>query len=356
MLVVLAVLGAAAAAGALYQWVGTRRDRAAVPPPGRLVALKGRHVHVHAMGDGPPAVVFESGLAASSLNWRAVQRDVSHFATAYTYDRAGYGWSDSAPGPATAEAASADLHAVLQALPVHPPFVLVGHSFGSYVLQVYACRHPGDVAGMVLVDPVTHDDWRNPTPRERRMLQGGRLFSVAGALLASVGVVRGALNRLARGSASSGRAVLRLFGPTATAVVTRIVGEVGKMPPDVWPGVRAHWSRPGSFLTLRRYLAGLPESARQVEQALAQAPPWPFPLIVLSAGANTTEAARHRELASRSTRGTAVVVGGVGHWVQLDAPSAVVDAVERVVREIRGQGSAVEDGHTPGLKPQPTRA
>jgi pimeloyl-ACP methyl ester carboxylesterase len=335
LLTVLAALGAMAAAGALYQWVGTRRDRTAVPPPGRLVALNGRRVHAHAMGEGLPAVVFESGLAASSLNWRAVQEEVSRFTRAYCYDRAGYGWSDPARGPATAEAACADLHALLRALPVEAPTVLVGHSFGSYVLQLYACRHPDEVAGMVLVDPVTHDDWRDPGPRERRMLQGGQLFSVVGALLASVGLVRGLLNRLARGSASSGRVVLRLFGPTATEVVTRIVGEVGKMPPGVWPGVRAHWSRAGSFLTLRRYLARMPESARQVEQALSQAPPWPFPLIVLSAGANVADAARHRELASRSTRGRAVVVGGVGHWVQLDAPSAVVDAIEQVVREIR---------------------
>lgn len=335
VLILLAALGAAATAGALYQWVGTRRDRVVVPPPGRLVALGGRRLHVHALGDGLPAVVFESGLAASSLNWRGVQEEVSRFTTAYTYDRAGYGWSDPARGPATAEAACADLHALLRALPVEAPTVLVGHSFGSYVLQLFACRHPGAVAGMVLVDPVTHDDWRDPGPRERRMLQGGRLFAVIAAALASVGIVRGLLNRLARGSASGGRAVLRLFGPTATAVVTRIVGEVGKMPPGVWPGARAHWSRPRSFLTLERYLAGLPESARQVQRALAQAPPWPFPLVVLSAGSNAAEAARHRELANRSTHGRAVVVGGVGHWVQLDAPSAVVDAIERVVTEVR---------------------
>jgi pimeloyl-ACP methyl ester carboxylesterase len=287
------------------------------------------------MGQALPVVVFESGLAASSLNWRDVQRAVSRFAATFTYDRAGYGWSDPVPGPATAEAACASLHELLVALRVPMPVVLVGHSFGSYVLQLFACRHPGEVAAMVLVDPVTHADWSDPSANERRMLQGGRLFGLVGAMLASVGVVRAALSRLARGSATGGRAVLRVFGPTATAVVTRIVGEVGKMPPEVWPGVRAHWSRPRSFLTLNRYLAGLPESARQVERALARAPQWSFPLIVLSAGGNLVQAARHRELAGRSSRGTALTVPGVGHWVQLDAPSAVVDAIDQVVREIR---------------------
>jgi pimeloyl-ACP methyl ester carboxylesterase len=310
-----------------------------VPPPGRLVGLTGGRVHVHEMGEGLPIVVFESGLAASSLNWREVQRVVSRSTATCAYDRAGYGWSDRTPGPATAETACAVLHELLAALPARPPFVLVGHSFGSYVLQLFACRHPEEVAGMVLVDPVTHYDWRSPSAAERRMLQGGRLFAVVAALLASGGVVRAALNRLARGSASSGRAVLRFFGPTATAVITRIVGEVGKMPPEVWPGARAHWSRPGSFLTLQRYLAGLPESARQVERALAQAPLWPFPLIVLSAGSSLLQIARHRELANRAVRGTAIAVGGVGHWVQLDAPSAVVDAIERVVAMAR-KGSA----------------
>jgi pimeloyl-ACP methyl ester carboxylesterase len=335
VLLVLAAVGTAAAVGALYQWRGTRRDRENVRPPGRLVALAGRKVHVCDQGEGRPVVVFESGLAASSLNWREVQRTVSRFAATLTYDRAGYGWSDRAAGAATAEAACATLHDLLAATRVPLPVVLVGHSFGSYVLQLFACRHPEDVAAMVLVDPVTHDDWRNPSARERRMLQGGRLFALVGAALASVGVVRGALSRLAGGSAASGRVVLRVFGPTAVAVVTRIVGEVGKMPPEVWPGIRAHWSRPGSFLTLQRYLAGLSESARQVERALGKSPPWSFPLIVLSAGDNATQAARHRELASRSTRGTALAIDGVGHWVQLDAPAAVVDAIERVVREIR---------------------
>jgi len=343
LLVVVATVGTAIVAGALYQWVGACRDRTAVPPPGRLVELQGRRVHVYQMGAGLPAVVFESGLAASSLNWRAVQQEVSRFTTAYTYDRAGYGWSDATPGPATAEAACADLHAVLRALSLDRPCVFVGHSFGSYVLQLFACRHPDEVGALVLVDPVTHDDWCDPSANERRMLQGGRLFALVGAALASIGVVRGALNRLARGSATTGRAVLRAFGPAATTVVTRIVGEVGKMPQEVWPGVRAHWSRPRSLLTLNRYLAGLPESARQVERALARAPRWPFPLIVLSAGGNPAQAARHRELASRSARGAAVTVDGVGHWVQLDAPAAVVDAIERVVAGIRDQGPGVRD-------------
>lgn len=327
------------AAGIVYQWVGMRRDRRCVPPPGALVTVDGRRVHVHTVGAGTPPVVFESGIAASSLNWTAVQREVGCVTSASTYDRAGYGWSDSAPGPVNASTACERLRAVLAAAGIAPPFVLVGHSFASYILQLYACRHPGEIAGMVLVDPITHDDWRSPGPDERRTLLGGLLFSRVGALVAASGLLRLLLTRLEGGSPGAGLAVLRSFGTRATSAVTGIVGQVGKMPREVWPAIRAHWSRPTGFLTMARYFAALPESARQVEAEVAAAPPWPFPLVVLTAERPEGNRERHRVLAARSRRGTHTVVAGSGHWVHLDAPAAVVEAITNVVTRARNGSS-----------------
>jgi pimeloyl-ACP methyl ester carboxylesterase len=187
--------------GAAYQRVGVWRDARRLPPPGCLVDIGGRRLHLYCMGTmaGPDAipvsVVFESGIAASSLNWRRVQVDVAKFAHACSYDRAGYGWSDAGPGPRSARAAAADLRRLLQTARVPPPYVLVGHSYGGYVIVMFAAEYPGDVAGLVLVDALTPEEWMSPARERRRMLAGGMLLSSIGAALASVGVVRYLLNR-----------------------------------------------------------------------------------------------------------------------------------------------------------------
>ena len=63
VLVLIAALGAAL--GAAWQWLATRRDLAATPPPGQLVDIGGYRLHFWCMGAGAPAVVLESGLGGS---------------------------------------------------------------------------------------------------------------------------------------------------------------------------------------------------------------------------------------------------------------------------------------------------
>ena len=84
------------AAGIVYQVIGAWRDRQRFPPPGRLVEVSKRRIHIHAIGEGTPAVVFESGMGASCLSWTQVQPAVAQFSRAVSYDRAGHGWSDPA--------------------------------------------------------------------------------------------------------------------------------------------------------------------------------------------------------------------------------------------------------------------
>ena len=61
--------------GAIWQWLGVRRDARRYPAPGRMIdAGGGARLHLFELGNGGPAVVLESGIAASSLNWRGLQR------------------------------------------------------------------------------------------------------------------------------------------------------------------------------------------------------------------------------------------------------------------------------------------
>ena len=110
----------------------------------------------------------------------------------------GLGWSEMARGPRSVERMIAELRAVLGHVAGGAPAVLVGHSFGAFLVCAYASQYPRDVAGLVLVDPPS--DWHDLTPRQAFMLRGGIQLSRVGAGLARVGVVRASLALLTGGA------------------------------------------------------------------------------------------------------------------------------------------------------------
>src|SRR5665213_3456515 len=108
-----------------------------IPPPGRLVDIGGRRLHLDLRGQRAPTVVMEAGIAASSMSWCLIHNRVAEFATAIGYDRAGLGWSEAAPHRATAADAARDLALLLERAEIPGPIVLVGHSFGGLVARVF---------------------------------------------------------------------------------------------------------------------------------------------------------------------------------------------------------------------------
>src|SRR5437879_6394845 len=82
----------------------------------------------------------------------AISTRVDGFTTVCAYNRAGLGASDPRPLPHGAQAAAHDLHSLLAASGLGPPYVLVGASYGGLDVQLFARHHPAETAGVVLVD------------------------------------------------------------------------------------------------------------------------------------------------------------------------------------------------------------
>ncbi len=124
---------------------------AADAPPGIKVGQY--HVEMVSAGSGPYTVIFESGFSGGVGDWQRVAPDVAKAAKVVLYTRAGSGKSDPRPEPRTPQRASLELDQLIEAAQLKPPFILVGHSYGGYLIRLFAARHPEQVAGMVFVDP-----------------------------------------------------------------------------------------------------------------------------------------------------------------------------------------------------------
>ncbi|MEM7467506.1 MAG: alpha/beta hydrolase [Pseudomonadota bacterium] len=120
--------------------------------PGKLIDIGGYRLHIVCEGYGTPTVLVDSGLGGSSLEWRYVVDQVREFTRVCSYDRSGYGYSDMGPRPRTSSRISNELFLLTESLDVDRPFILVGHSFGGFNMQLFSRRFPYLVAGLVLVD------------------------------------------------------------------------------------------------------------------------------------------------------------------------------------------------------------
>lgn len=122
--------------------------------PQRLVEIApGRKVHLFCLGSGSPTVVITAGLAHWTLQWRKVQPKVAEFTRVCSWDRPGHGLSDAYPEPLTVAATTGAMEAALKKAAIAGPYILVGHSIGSFETQLYAFRNPRLVSGIVLLDP-----------------------------------------------------------------------------------------------------------------------------------------------------------------------------------------------------------
>jgi pimeloyl-ACP methyl ester carboxylesterase len=154
-------------------------------------------------------------------------------------------------------------------------------------------------------------------------------------VLASLGVLRASLWLLQRGNREAPRGVLRLFGSQATETVERILRELAKLPPDVVRLIRARWSVSRFFWTMAAYIQAVPRCAAELQGCVI---PAQVPVTVLS-GAHQPEVRleEHAAIVARSAHGRHTMAGKSAHWIHLDQPELVAQAVREMTEVLHLQ-------------------
>ena len=314
-------------AGYLYENYASARDAKRFPPPGRLVDVGGRSVHLLCKGDAAgPTVVIEPGAGEPAMLWWSVQDQIASFARVCTYDRAGYQWSAPFAGQRSLEDRARELHDVLTRANVPAPYVFVAHSYGGAIVRRFARDRLPDTAGLVLVD----------TPDEE-LLFGERYAAVIAKskwILAGVtfamrtGIIR-IMSMFAEGdqadepplSVEARRMWPMAFRAAALDAAKDELASIERAPPAL--------RRAGSFGAL----GNLPVIV------VAHGQPFPGMFAPLEIGFR----AGQERLARLSSNSELVVAERANHNINMDAPEIVIDAVRRVVEAVRENKTLLGD-------------
>ncbi len=296
-----------------------------------VVLADGRTIHLTCMGEGSPTVILTAGLGDWGTGWNKVQPAIARTTRVCAWDRAGFGLSDPSPATQTIAATTADLEEALEH--VSGPFVMVGHSIGSYETLLFTDRHRDAVAGMVLVDPSIPDQWN-------RFARVAPAFSLADQQRGTA-IMRQCAADLRSGAVAPGT-------PDPT-------GCLAPFPPAYPAALRealAPRRTPERYETMASLNASVGDSATLVVDPARNY--GAMPLVVLTAGnlgpgegalaeqmpRIAEEIARgHAELAALSTRGRQVRVPDTTHAIQQQRPQVVIDAVLAVVAEARAEAA-----------------
>jgi pimeloyl-ACP methyl ester carboxylesterase len=270
-------------------------------PPGRIVDIGGRRLHLNCAGHGSPTVVLDAGLGDSSLAWSLVQPKLATTARVCSYDRAGTAWShDAGPQHGLSNAAE-DFDRLLKASGERAPYVLVGHSWGGWLVAVYARRHPENVAGIVLVDSSVGFD----PPVIEKMPE-----SISG-------------------------------GPPSGPMTIRKSSEADdpfkRLPPDIYKAYQWTQSMP------RLPDVDDPDEPLATVQSATRGdfPLDSKPLVIIAAkregalGEDTQKGETVRSKTLGLSHNSKLVYAESGHYVHLEEPDVVIDAVREVMERAR---------------------
>jgi pimeloyl-ACP methyl ester carboxylesterase len=306
--------------------------RAQYPPPGQMVDVGGYKMHIYCQGSGSPTLILDAGGGDFSLTWSLVQPEVAKSTRVCVYDRAGVGWSELGPNPPTIENRVAELHTLLTNAGIESPYVLVGHSIAGMYVRAYAFRYPEEVVGMVLVDS-SHED------QVARQTEVMSKFSSSQPNQQTMLLAQELSLRLLQGATSLGVLAMNPQ-PYSDAWLPALPEEVKA---TYKAAVISHDTYFAALRADNAYTRANMADVREMHITLGD-----LPLVVLTAqkmeippslglSAEGVEkmkavwAEMQAELATLSSRGEVVRAEESSHFIHLDQPELVIEAINHVL-------------------------
>ncbi len=305
--------------GILFEARAETAAAAQFPPPGQIVEVNGRNMHILCTGTGSPTIILDAGQGGWSSDWADLMPRLSANNRVCAYDRAGYGWSAVAEDGRSPQDAADDLAALLSTAQIEPSYVLVGFSHAGLADRIFAAQHADQMAGMVLVDPATEFD------NELMSSELGQQQETA------VGLFKGFQFMAQIG-------LLRLIGPENMAGSAPFIG-TKPADPDVYYAFIAApqwWAASAQEFASR---LNDDHMALVREQGTIQ----DIPLVIIGSDVLDTtgnaelaglQAARHEKLnalAAQSAQGQFIIAEGSTHNILVDRSDVILTAIESVM-------------------------
>jgi pimeloyl-ACP methyl ester carboxylesterase len=267
-------------------------------PSDQLINLGTHSLEIHREGTRTPAVVIDTGIGDQMDRLRSLQQRIALVTQVIAYNRAGYGRSEAGPLPRDCGREADELKALLEKASIPGPYVLVGHSLGALIVQMFASRYPADVAGMVLLDPpplsfILGQDYGNLSAMADRMTEEWQ--AAADSMAQSADPRARARANFLRMIASEHR---EMFDETA-----RMVGAISTFGDIPLVVVASGKPNPAFGSVAEKF------QTYWIEQS--------------------------RSLADKSTRGRFVLADGSSHYLYEDVPELVAENILSLVHDVR---------------------
>jgi len=206
-------------------------------------------------------------------------------------------------------------------------------------MRLFASRHAQEIAGLLLIEPAVPEEWMTPTADQRALIDRGSRLCGYGVTAARLGVARAVSVLVRFGALAPARALVKFVSHGGLRREDEgILAPIWKLPPESRGILRQAWTQPKFFEALGSQIESICESANEAARAPLQFANLPL-IVMSSATAGQPRLRADAALARLSAHSRHVLVADSGHWIPLDAPQAVIDAVVGMVREIRRAGA-----------------